>query len=67
MPRRIPAGLCVGLCASLLWLTPPASAQDPVVSGDRFVGLRWTFVRIKYSSWQEEGSSRTRLNYWNDP
>ena len=40
-------------------------AQIPVVDGNRFAGLKWTFVRIKYGSYESEGASR--LAYWDEP
>ena len=51
------------------WLAGPAHAQPsqaPVVSGDRFAGLEWTFVRIRYSSWAEN-LVQFRRTYWSDP
>ena len=41
----------------------PATAQEPAVDG-RFAGLEWTFVRIRYSSWNTQGF---RARYWSDP
>ncbi len=43
------------------------SAQIPAMGGDKFAGLKWTFVRIKYSSWENEGGTRNSLSYWDDP
>jgi hypothetical protein len=41
------------------------AAQMPVVDGGKFAGLKWTFVRIKYGTYEGEGSSR--LAYWDEP
>ncbi len=43
------------------WLT--ARAQE-IASDRRFGGLEWTFVRIKYSSWNSDGF---RARYWSEP
>ena len=43
-------------------------AQVPGISSDRFKGLQWTFVRIKYNSWEDEGAATgNRLAYWDEP
>ncbi|MGH9385050.1 MAG: DUF4159 domain-containing protein [Vicinamibacterales bacterium] len=59
----------LGLVAVLLWFTPPViRAQVPGLSSDRFKGLEWTFARIKYNSWEDEGGSGVnRLSYWDEP
>jgi hypothetical protein len=53
------------------WFAPPSvRAQVPGLSSDRFKGLQWTFVRIKYNSWEDEGGSAAganRLAYWDEP
>lgn len=36
------------------------------MSGDRFAGLEWTFVRVRYGSWAEN-LVRFRRTYWSDP
>jgi hypothetical protein len=41
------------------------AGQIPVVDGNKFAGLKWTFVRIKYGSYESEGASR--LAYWDEP
>src|SRR5204863_9843652 len=43
-----------------------AIAQVPSVQDDRFAGLQWTFVRIRYSTFQT-ADSRYRLDYWGEP
>ncbi len=40
--------------------------QIPVVDGSKFAGLKWTFVRIKYGSYETEGQG-SRLAYWDEP
>jgi hypothetical protein len=40
-----------------------ASSAQPADDG-RLAGLEWTFVRIRYSSWNTEGF---RARYWSDP
>lgn len=47
-------------------LPPPAMAQLPTVPDDRYAGLQWTFVRIRYKAFTTEGS-RYRLDYWGEP
>jgi hypothetical protein len=41
--------------------------QVPVVDGSKFAGLKWTFVRIKYGTYDNEGSQASRLQYWDEP
>src|SRR5262245_63638476 len=41
--------------------------QIPVVDGGKFAGLKWTFVRIKYGSYENEGGQGSRLAYWDEP
>lgn len=55
--------MAVAMCA----LLPAAEAQVPALPGDRLAGLKWTFVRIQYSSWAEEGGGGPRMAYWEDP
>ena len=38
--------------------------QLPVVDGNKFAGLKWTFVRIKYGTYENEGGGGSRLAYW---
>jgi hypothetical protein len=57
------------LAVLCFWAAPPAlRAQVPGLSSDRFKGLQWTFVRIKYNSWEDEGGAGSnRLAYWDEP
>ena len=57
--RFLPAAVVVAV-----WVIG-ADAQVPVVDGGKFAGLKWTFVRIKYGTYDNEGSSR--LAYWDEP
>jgi hypothetical protein len=41
--------------------------QLPVVDGNKFAGLKWTFVRIKYGTFENEGGGGSRLAYWDEP
>ena len=55
----------IALLIAVLWLAGDISAQIPVVDGNKFAGLKWTFVRIKYGTYEDEGASR--LAYWDEP
>ena len=69
--------LITTLLAAGVWLSAglalPAVAsakagQMPAIGVDKFAGLKWTFVRIKYSTWDGEGgAARNSLSYWDDP
>jgi hypothetical protein len=58
-----------GLAAGLLMIEPArlsqALAQLPSRQDDRFAGLQWTFVRIRYFAFTVD--SRYRLDYWGEP
>ena len=57
------------MLAGLLLVEPArlsqAIAQVPLLQDDRFAGLQWTFVRIRYSAFTVD--SRYRLDYWGEP
>ena len=66
------AGACcyVAIVIVLVWTAgtrflPFVHAQVPVISADRFAGLEWTFVRIRYQS-QSANEARFRRS-WNAP
>ena len=64
------AGLVVsGVLAGLLVVQPmrlsEAMAQISVLQDERFAGLQWTFVRIRYSAFTVD--NRYRLDYWGEP
>lgn len=66
MIRRPIAGVAL-LAAAVggLWLV--AAAGQPILPADeRFAGLQWTFVRIRYTAWPE-ALMRYRRDYWSDP
>ena len=42
-----------------------AIAQMPLLQDDRFAGLQWTFVRIRYYAFTVD--SRYRVDYWGEP
>jgi hypothetical protein len=66
---RGPALLAAGLIGVLLIISPArlseALAQVPGLRDDRFAGLEWTFVRIRYSPVTVD--SRYRVEYWGEP
>lgn len=50
-------------------LTPsfaPADAQIDPAHDNRFAGLQWTFVRIRYEAWTAQAAAFRRM-YWSDP
>jgi hypothetical protein len=63
-PRAIAALLALAAAVPFVW---PVAAQVPALPNDRLAGLQWTFVRIRYTSWAEEGRGRSNLSYWEDP
>ena len=61
--------LVVVVCLVVGGLGGLARAQPshaPLVSGDRFAGLEWTFVRVRYNS-RPESLPQFRRTYWSDP
>lgn len=64
--RRVAAPATLAAACALAGASLLAS-QVPVVSGDRFAGLTWTFVRIRYGTWESEGTGSRRLSYWDEP
>jgi hypothetical protein len=42
----------------------PSVHAQPALDEGRFAGLEWTFVRIRYSSWNTDAF---RARYWSDP
>jgi hypothetical protein len=67
--RRLSALLVTGLVAGLLLVEPArlsqAIAQVPLFQDDRFAGLQWTFVRIKYTAFTTD--PRFAPDYWGEP
>ncbi len=66
---RAPALVATGLLAALLLVEPArlshAVAQVPALRDERFAGLQWTFVRIRYSALTVD--TRYRVDYWGEP
>ena len=66
--RRRLAATCAAVSAA--WLVAAsldvrhADAQNAPIVDSRFAGVEWTFVRIRYSSWNSDGF---RARYWSDP
>ena len=69
MRSRAAALAMSSLVAGLLLIEPGrlsnAIAQVPILQDERFAGLQWTFVRIKYSAFTVD--SRYRVDYWGEP
>jgi hypothetical protein len=67
---RLWAAALVCAAAAGLLVTPHlaglAGAQIGVFSDERFAGLQWTFVRVRYNSMPVE-QRRGRFGYWDDP
>ena len=60
LPER-PAAAC---CCQPMRLSE-AMAQVSLLQDERFAGLQWTFVRIRYSAFTVD--NRYRLDYWGEP
>ena len=69
MRVRAAALVMSSLVAGLLLIEPGrlsnAVAQVPILQDERFAGLQWTFVRIRYSAFTVD--SRYRVDYWGEP
>ena len=57
------AALLVGVASMLP--PPPVEAQLVPQDGGRLAGLRWTFVRVRYTANTAPG--RYRMEYWGEP
>lgn len=66
---RLPAAIVAAVMAALLlaepWRLSEAIAQVPLLQDNRFAGLQWRFVRIKYTAFTTDG--RSQPDYWGDP
>ena len=60
-------GLLAFVAPALSLLVKEAAAQSGVFKEDRFAGLQWTFVRVKYTPTQGDLAMRTRFGFWDDP
>ncbi len=73
MTRLGRAAFAATLVLALVTLAGPLRishllAQIPSIgSDDRFAGLQWRFVRVKYHAWSTEATSRYRLDLWGEP
>ena len=69
MTLRAASLVLTGVVAVMLFVEPArlsnALAQGLVLQDDRFAGLQWTFVRIRYSAFTVD--SRYRVDYWGEP
>jgi hypothetical protein len=67
--KRKAALVLTAAVAALLLVEPArlsqAIAQMPLLQDDRFAGLQWTFVRIRYYAFTVD--SRYRVDYWGEP
>lgn len=61
------AGLLTFVVPALSLLVREAAAQSGVFKEERFAGLQWTFVRVKYTPTQGDLAMRTRFGFWDDP
>jgi len=61
------AGLLAFVVPALSLLVREAAAQSGVFKEERFAGLQWTFVRVKYTPTQGDLAMRTRFGFWDDP
>lgn len=73
MRRSTPWLALAGLVAIVMLaaprLVPAVLAQMPSLDGERFAGLQWTFVRVKYNN-SVNGPNPTmgrRRSYWDEP
>jgi hypothetical protein len=71
--RRVPPGLAIAslLVIAILLPAPPvhsgsADDQTPRFSDGRLAGLKWTFVRIRYTAWPAL-DGHYRRSYWTEP
>lgn len=68
--KKNAALISAAVLAALVMVEPArlsqAIAQVPLFDDNRFAGLQWTFVRVKYHAFTTEGS-RYRLDYWGEP
>jgi hypothetical protein len=65
-----PAALLASSALAALVLVQPmrlteAIAQVPQLQDQRFAGLQWTFVRVRYTAFTVD--NRYRLDYWGEP
>ncbi|MGE0815588.1 MAG: DUF4159 domain-containing protein [Vicinamibacterales bacterium] len=61
------AALLVLVVPAVSSLARGAAAQPGVFKEERFAGLQWTFVRVKYTPTTGDLAMRTRFGFWDDP
>ena len=62
--RRSRSLLLASTVALLVWCATETNAlQLPVVDGSKFAGLKWTFVRIHYSTYGEDGEEAAKTGF----
>jgi len=65
--RGLRAAACLALLFALVpALQPPVDAQLPSAPDDRFAGLQWRFVRIRYH-YLTEGTRQQSQEYYGEP
>ncbi|MBL8140906.1 MAG: DUF4159 domain-containing protein [Acidobacteria bacterium] len=62
--RSLTAVLLAAAVAGGMLTGPSPGVRAQEGSDRRFAGLEWTFVRVKYSSWNADGF---RARYWSEP
>ncbi len=67
MPRPPRWLFAITLIVGAVWLSGEVAGQVPAIDGNKFAGLKWTFARIKYGSFDNEGAAPSRLAYWDEP
>lgn len=59
------------VAALMLFFVPElasrASAQIATLDGERFAGLQWTFVRVKYNNTVDGPTPTRRRSFWDEP
>ncbi len=63
--RLAPVAALLALFSLVPVLQPPVDAQLPAAADDRFAGLQWRFVRIKYHHKFESG--RVAQDFYGEP
>lgn len=72
MPARRSTWIVLALVAAAGVIVGPrlvseVSAQMPSLDGERFAGLQWTFVRVKYNNTVNGPTPTRRRSYWDEP
>src|SRR5438034_1309868 len=64
--RPVVVAAVLGLALAIPWLQPRVDAQLPAAPDDRYAGLQWRFVRIKYH-YVTEGTRFQQQEYYGEP